>query len=274
MPWEDEGKFIRLAVLDKDGMSKAKAEDKEMAVLAFTGIYEEGDVISLSVPETGVYYLVRIDDAMDEALVLLTKPVLTFTIPFGEKKKSYNPKAFTGERHYLTCRRAKEYEWKAYRNLAKNVMDQHGDHGCYPHASANVETRGESVFAARNAIDGVVVNRSHGSWPYASWGINRRDDAEILLEFGEEVEMDKIVLWTRADFPHDNWWKEVVLEFSDGSREVLKMEKQQRPHEFTLVKQKITWIKMKEMKKADDPSPFPALTQIEVYGKSDLLPPL
>lgn len=41
------------------------------------------------------------------------------------------------------------------RNLAKNVMDQHGETNCYPHASANVETRGEAVFAARNAIDGV-----------------------------------------------------------------------------------------------------------------------
>ena len=49
-------------------------------------------------------------------------------------------------------------------------------------ASANVETRGESVFAARNAIDGVKANRSHGAWPFESWGINRQDDAQLTLE--------------------------------------------------------------------------------------------
>ena len=28
----------------------------------------------------------------------------------------------------------------------------------------------------------------------------------------------------------------------------------------------ITWLKFGKLIKADDPSPFPALTQIEVYG--------
>ena len=91
--------------------------------------------------------------------------------------------------------------------------------GSFPHASANVETRGESVFAARNAIDGVTANRSHGSWPYESWGINKRQDAEMLLEFGCPVDCDRVVLWTRADFPHDNWWIQARLTFSDGSVE-------------------------------------------------------
>lgn len=267
IPKENEQTGIRLEIFDKTGTCKVWTEDKERAVLAFEGIYEEGDVIRLSVPQAGCHYIIRIDDTMDEALVFLTKFTITFVIPFGEKKKSYNPKSFSGERHYLTCRKAEAFEWNIYRNLAKNVMDQHGENGCYPHASANVETRGESVFAARNAIDGIVANTSHGSWPFESWGINRREDAEMLLEFGEPVDIDKIILWTRADFPHDNWWEEATLEFSDGSQEVLNMEKQQKPHVFPIVKTKITWIKMKEMKKADDPSPFPALTQIEVYGK-------
>lgn len=56
---------------------------------------------------------------------------------------------------------------------------------CYPHATANVETRGESVFAAKNAIDGVRANRSHGEWPYESWGINMQDDAAMKLDFGD-----------------------------------------------------------------------------------------
>ena len=104
-------------------------------------------------------------------------------------------------------------------------MDQHGETNCYPHASANVETRGEAVFAARNAIDGVTVNDAHGEWPYESWGINRREDANMRLEFGRKVAVSRIRLYTRADFPHDNWWKQVTIRFSDGSEVVAELEK-------------------------------------------------
>ena len=151
-------------------------------------------------------------------------------------------------------------------NLAENVNDQHGDVNCYPHASANVETRGEAVFAAKNAIDGVTANHDHGKWPFASWGINQRDDAEIKLEFGREISTDRIVLHTRADFPHDNWWVKGTVEFSDGSSMVLDLEKTDGAQEFTFSEKKISWLVLKDLIKADDPSPFPALTQIEVFG--------
>ena len=203
---------------------------------------------------------------MDESFVYVTKEEVIYDVPFEEKKTSYNLKSFSGERHYLTLRPAKAWEIGAYKNLAKNVMDQHGDPGCYPHASANVETRGEAVFAARNAIDGVVANLSHGNWPYESWGINRQDDAEMTLEFGRPVDFDTIVLYTRADFPHDNWWVKATLTFSDGTSQVVDMEKSVESHTFAIEKKGITWVKLGQLIKADDPSPFPALTQIEIYG--------
>ncbi len=31
-------------------------------------------------------------------------------------------------------------------------------------------------------------------------------------------------------------------------------------------KKNISWIRLKDLIKSEDPSPFPALTQIEVYG--------
>ena len=178
----------------------------------------------------------------------------------------YSPKIFSGESHLVTARKAREWEYESYRNLAVNVMDQHGDTNCYPHATANVETRGESVFAARNAIDGVLANESHGYWPYESWGINQQDDAELTLEFGRPVDFDEIVLYTRADFPHDNWWEQVTFTFSDGSEETVSLEKSVKPHIIPMKKSGITWLKFGKLIKADDPSPFPALTQIEVYG--------
>lgn len=258
--------MVSISVKDLNHEIKASAEGEAFVNLAWEGAYEQGDEILIHVDDTETFYVIRIDDTMDEALVYVTKNDVIYTVPFEEKKTSYNPKSFTGERHYLTIRKAEDYEVYAYRNLAKNVMDQHGEPGVYPHASANVETRGEAVFAARNAIDGVLANENHGNWPYESWGINRQDDAEITLEFGKPVDFDKLVLWTRADFPHDNWWVKGTFTFSDGTTEVVEMEKSYGPHVFQIARKNITWVKLGQLIKADDPSPFPALTHIEVYG--------
>lgn len=258
---------VSVSIRDEAGQVKCAAAGEEQAVMVYQGEYGKGDVITFLAAEVHTFYVVRVDDTMDEAFVYFTRPEVVFAIPFDEKKVSYNPKSFIGDKHYLTIRRAKEYEVLAYRNLAKNVMDQHGDPGCYPHVHANVETRGEAVFAARNAIDGVVSNDSHGNWPYESWGINRQDDAEMVLEFGRPVEFDRIVFYTRADFPHDNWWVKATLTFSDKTSQVVEMEKSVKPHEFRIEKKGITWIRVSDLIKAEDPSPFPALTQIEVYGK-------
>ena len=138
---------------------------------------------------------------------------------------------------------------------------------CYPHATANVETRGESVFAAKNAIDGVRANLSHGEWPYESWGINMQDDAAMKLDFGRPVLADRIVLYTRSDFPHDNWWQQVTIRFSDGSEQEFPLEKSSRAHVLPIPEKEITWLELCNLIKAEDPSPFPALSQIEVYGR-------
>ena len=258
---------VSITIKDENGAVKSSVCGEERAVLVYEGAYCEGDTITFTTDAVSQHYVVRVDDTMDEALVYITKPEVVYGIPFDEKKVSYNPKSFAGEKHYLTMRTAEAYETAVYRNLAKNVMDQHGDPGCYPHVYANVETRGEAVFAARNAIDGVVSNESHGEWPYESWGINRQDDAEMTLEFGRPVDFDRIVLVTRADFPHDNWWVKATFTFSDGTTEVVDMEKSVKPHEFRIEKKGIIWMKLSNLIKADDPSPFPALTQIEVYVK-------
>ena len=256
-----------LAVADNADIAIEGITSETQAVLAWKGIYEEGDSIRFSLTPDSAYYMIRVDDVMEESFIYCTEKELVYHIPFNEQKTSINPKAFTGERHYLSIRCAENYEIDAYKNLARNAADQHAASGAYPHASANVETRGEAVFAARNAIDGVVANLSHGNWPYASWGINRQDDAELKLDFGRPVDFDRIVLYTRADFPHDNWWEQVTFTFSDGTSETVKLEKSAEPHSISVDRKGITWLTFGNLIKADDPSPFPALTQIEVYGR-------
>ena len=34
-----------------------------------------------------------------------------------------------------------------------------------------------------------------------------------------------VIIYTRADFPHDNWWKKATVIFSDGTQEVLDLKK-------------------------------------------------
>jgi hypothetical protein len=233
----------------------------------WNGEYEDGDVIVLTCDEAPCFLNIQLDDVMHPCMVYLREPVYTLAIPFGEKRISYNPKTFTGNCHVLSARKASKEQIAAYKNLCLNEYDCHENTTCFPHASANVETRGESVFAARNAINGNTDNRRHGPWPYESWGINRDPDAEITIDFGRDVVADKIVLVTRADFPHDNWWKQAEFIFSDGTTMTVQMEKSVEPHVFTMEPKTISWIKLgKLIKDENDPSPFPALTQIEVYG--------
>ena len=151
----------KICILDADGQTKAELSGSGEVVLGWKyGEYAPGDVIVFTVSKPG-YYKVRVDDCIDEALVYLTGTTLRYPVLFDEKKLAHNPKAFAGDRHYLMVRPAWPWEL-GYRNLALNPADQHDVEGCYPHATANVETRGESVFAARNAIDGLLANRSHG----------------------------------------------------------------------------------------------------------------
>ena len=255
-----------LKIVDQDSKIVAENHGVDEINLVYTKEYCPGDRIVLTCSQKNSFVWLQLDDALGKSLVYLTDDV-SYEIPFGDKRLNLSPKVFNGSRHLLTVKKAFDHEIKAYRNLALNVYDQHGTPSCYPHASANVETRGEAVFAAKNAIDGVTVNNSHGEWPYASWGINRRDDAAFRLEFGREVEADKVVLYTRADFPHDNWWTSVTLTFSDGEVMDVTLEKSSLPHMIPIKVKRIEWVELSNLIKSEDPSPFPALTQIEVYGK-------
>ena len=157
-------------------------------------------------------------------------------------------------------------EIAARRNLAFNCYDEHGDTGFYPHASANVETRGEAVFAARNAIDGIFENSAHGEYPYQSWGINRDPNAALTLDFGREVLLDELRITERADFPHDNYWVKATVEFSDGSTLDIPLVKSAKPQSVAFEPKRVRSLVLKDLIQAEGTSPFPALTQIEAFG--------
>ena len=258
-----------ITIKNKFGNIMSEKSDNDQCSLVYKDAYLHDDTITFESSECSVYVVVSVDDAMESSFVFMKEKTFVFEIPFDEKRVSYSPKSFAGNMHLIRIRRATEEEICRYRNMAVNNLDQHLNTAMFPHASANVETRGEAVFAARNAIDGNTENSSHGNWPYESWGINMQDDAEFKLDFGRTIIAEKIVLYTRADFPHDNWWTQVRFSFSDGTAMEFNMEKSSGPHICEFAQKKIEWLKIEKLIRSNDPSLFPALSQIEVYGKND-----
>ncbi len=153
----------------------------------------------------------------------------------------------------------------AYRNVALNPADVRGTAKGYPHASSNSECRGEPCFAARCAIDGATANKGHGK-RFPSWGPDKRKDLWWKVEFGRPVEIDKVVLYIRADFPHDKHWHTATIEFSDGTREKIKIAKTADPQTFTFKKRTAVWLKFTALVQ-DEPLGWCAFTEVQVWGR-------
>jgi len=260
---------IQLTIAIKDGLNKLIEEISgyNQVTMVLHRNYEKGDKILFYKSSETKFLMIKADSVLGETLVYSKDNFLEIRIPFGEETQVYPSVAFKGLKHEISIRVALEEEIYTYRNLAVNVMDQRGAVTFFPHATANIETRNESVFAARTAIDGFKDSCGHGLWPYTSWGPDNRENAEIMFEFGREVQVDKIAFYIRSDFPHDSYWRGVTVLFSNGYKQIVQLEKIIGPQYITLDKIRVEWIKLMDLEKAADESEFPALTQFEAYGK-------
>lgn len=258
---------LTLSVQNAAGEALASRSGEGEAWLVYEPEYAPGDRLCLTCSQPGQFLVMTLDDAVAPAFVYCKDTGCACPVPFGEARKVFSERAFAGNRHYLHVRLARPEEIAVRKNLALNPWATHEPGGPFPFASANVETRGEMVFAAKNAIDGLVANDYHGEWPYTSWGINRDPEAAWRLDFGRTVELDEAVVYLRADFPHDAWWERATLHFSDGSDMILDLKKTEAGQRFPFPAKRVDWVRLDTLIKADDPSPFPALTQLELWGR-------
>lgn len=244
--------------------------DEEMAVLAIKDYsYLAGDKIVVTTDVAPSYLVVSLDETLPPTLIYLTDKSWTYTIPVeAATKKASVETEFSSKRHHLMVRKAYDFEITSYQNLTCNPHDQKDATSAYPHATANVETRDDVVFFAKNAINGKYANASHGSYPFTSWGINQQADAQLTIEFGRLVEIDCLQLLFRSDYPHDSYWTEVSVVFSDGEEKLFATTNSTRFQKFTFTPKPTTSITLKKLIKAEDASPFPALTQLEAFGKN------
>jgi hypothetical protein len=256
----------QLSIHAKTGECRSQSEWGGQSILVYRDVYRPGDYIVLKTDAARQFWEIRLEDSMLPAIVFLEDKILRFDIPFEDNKIPYSPKSFSGGLHMLTARPADEHMIYMRRNLALNPYDNSNIAGVFPHASANIETRGEAVFAARNTIDGVYANSFHGEYPYQSWGIDRNPDAALKIDLGIPCLVDEIRLTLRADFPHDNYWVRANLDFSDGSIETVDLVKNALPQDFRFPEKNVQWVILNKLIQSDEPSPFPALTQFEIWG--------
>ncbi|UPO90128.1 discoidin domain-containing protein [Niallia sp. Man26] len=261
--------MLTLRLRNSEGEILSERSHKTETYLAFKEYaYESGDYIELVVEKVPQFLWIQVDEALAPSLIYLTEKTWKYkVITEPTLKRAFSPKIFSGERHYITVKKATKQDINTYRNLALNPHDQKDDSGAYPHAYANVETRNDSTFFARNAIDGIIANENHGSFPYQSWGINQQADAEITIDFGRLVSINKVALVLRGDYPHDSFWEKVTVEFSNGQDFTINPTNSLERQFFSFEDVVSSSVKLKELIKHQDDSPFPALTQIEIYGK-------
>lgn len=259
--------MLILRLKNKNNIISEKEAMDEVFIDLKQYTYQIGDVIELEATNDNPFVWVQVDEAIEPSLIYVKDNKWSYEVILEESLRlAYSPKIFTGDIHYIRAWFATESEIKIYRNLSRNAHDQKEFSGAYPHAFANVETRNDSTFFARNAIDGVLANEDHGPYPYQSWGINQRKDAEITIDFGREVKVDKVALVLRGDYPHDSFWTQVTLEFSNGETHKLQTDNRLGRQIFDFDETVTTSVKLKDLIKNEDESPFPALTQLEVYG--------
>ena len=171
------------------------------------------------------FIALKLDPTLAESIVWVQNKSFEFIVPPpAVRRAGYAPGAFSGDEHPISVREPDDDEIYAYREISLNSHDLRGKRKTYPHATANFVTRDEPCFFERNAIDGVVNNQGHGGFPFHSWAGGAREDIEWTVDFGRDVEIDKLEFFLRADFahdpitgiPHDSYWKNIDIEFSDG----------------------------------------------------------
>lgn len=257
-----------LEILDKNGIILASQYGKSNGYLLYEHKYKIGDQIHLRLQDEKIptYKLISVDSSLSPSLVYLTQQDWCYDVPFDNGREIMPAMAFAGEQHFVNVSKPTNVEIYEYQNLALNAHDQKNDHDAFPHAHSNFETRNDATFAARNAIDGYVANDHHGSFPYQSWGIDKRSDAAFHLDFGREVQINKIGIFLRCDFPHDSYWINGTIRFSNGQHIKLFFKKTCYEQVFNFTKMKVHGLIFKDLIKNDDESPFPALIEMKVYG--------
>ena len=261
--------ILSLKLLSENGEVKARAYGEEIDD-TFTGEFVRGDRFRLET-DGATFVKLALAPTLAPSIVYLPDGVFEFEIPFDrERTACYAPGTFDGDTHRVRAAELSDAEIYGERLISLNSHDRHNVPKYFPHAVANFVTREDPCFFERNAIDGITDNTGHGNYPFHSWGGGLREDLEYEVDFGADVEVNRVTIYLRADFPHDTYWKEAELEFSDKSRIPLTLLGTKDGQAFEFPVKTTRTVKLtgfRQMRLEDGSLSFAALSQIEIYGK-------
>ena len=261
--------ILNLKLINEAGEVKFKAWGEEIDE-RYSGEFSDGDKWRVELLD-GEFVRLQLAESMEPSIVYVPDGTFEFKIPFGyERGACYAPGTFDGDSHRVRVSEPTEDEIYGERKISLNSHDRHNIAKYFPHAVANFVTREDPCFFERNAIDGVSENRGHGIYPYHSWGGGLREDLEYEVHFGMEVEVSEVTVFIRADFPHDTYWQEMDIEFSDKTRQHITLEGKCEGQSFKVEPRKTEFVKLtgfKQKRLEDGSLSFAALSQLEVIGK-------
>ena len=230
--------MMELKILNKENEVLFYEKGEQIDAI-YEGEYQKGDKIVIHKKDSE-FLTVKLDETLKESIVFMPSSTFEFEIPFDGLKAGYDENSFKGNAHHIKVSEPDDDIKYETRNIALNSHDRRKQKNYFPHAYANLVTREDPCFFERNAIDGVKSNDGHGWYPYHSWAGGAREDLEYYIDFGQKVEVDKLVFYLRADFPHDTYWKSVDVEFDDKTRETANFLKTADGQELVLSETKLT----------------------------------
>jgi hypothetical protein len=223
--------------------------------------WQTGDRLRLS---GATDLVVALEPGFPETLIHLPDGGWTFTVPEAKGLSALDPRLATAKPR-LSVRIATAQDLEAPRNLALNPFDQE-DSAAFPHATTNNTWHNEPFYGPRNAIDGHRENAIHYGWPYQNWGPDNVDKCWLQVDFGRKTTIGSLFVTLRADFPHDDTWRQATLRFSDGTTQTIQLAHAAGPQEFRLKKPvATTWVRFTTSRAGLDPKIWCALTEIEAW---------
>lgn len=250
--------------------------------------FRAGQKVEITLPEGMHFAAINIAQGVTkEAILYLPDGVFNYTIP--NLSFSYDTALKNKSKITITARIPTNEELTNPHNLSLNPCDlldgstkirnykysAYWSGNVFPHATASSVCRiydseeSKYQFEARNIIDGYTKNNGHGGYPFQSWGPDSdfsQTNGYIMIDFGHEVNVNSLLLYIRADFPHDTYFTTMTVEFSDGSSQVFTIEKKASAQTFDLGNVNTSFIRITNLRKEQSDG-WAALSEIEIIGK-------
>ncbi len=129
----------------------------------------------------------------------------------------------------------------------------------YPRVTSNSHYRYRPEFSPNNVIDGRRASDEY-------WRPARRTDLWLMIEFGREIQTERVVLVLHQREGQEKTWNAATLEFSNGEKVPVTLKNTPEPQEFAVPKQTCEWVRLIDFQER-----FPladnGIVEFEVYGK-------